>query len=124
MKAKESAKSLGLRKEVVQDFVSGAIYQPFDDRFREYYKSVGFDNPPNGTLNVTGSDENPADAVVTARVTLANGRDDYFMVEGRQSKSRSYEQGILSVEFKGFSSDPAATGSGFFNLTLFRCKRC
>lgn len=119
-KAKEKPLSVDRKSEVVQDFVSGSIYQPFDDRFREYYRAVNFNPPPNGTLSMTGSDENQAGAHITARVVLANGRDDYFSVEGRQGKSRSYEQGIESVEFKGYSSDPNYVGTGYFSLTLFR----
>ncbi|MEN6348865.1 MAG: hypothetical protein ABFD08_05620 [Syntrophomonas sp.] len=119
-KIKEKPLSLDRKSEVVQDFVSGSIYQPFDDRFREYYRAVDFNPPPNGTLSMTGSDENQGGAYITARVVLVNGRDDYFSVEGRQGKSRSYEQGIESVEFKGYSSDPNYVGSGFFSLTLFR----
>ncbi|MEQ8176362.1 MAG: hypothetical protein ABRQ26_15020 [Syntrophomonadaceae bacterium] len=122
VKAKEKPVSLGCGNEVIQDFVSGSIYQPFDDRFREYYRSVDFNPPPKGTLSMTGSDENQAGAYITARVVLANGRDDYFSVEGRQGKSRSYEQGIESVEFKGYSTDPNYVGSGYFSLTLFRHK--
>lgn len=122
MKVKAKGKTLSAEKnsEVVQDFVSGSIYQPFDDRFREYYRAVDFTPPPSGTLSLTGSDENQDGAYITARIVLANGRDDYFSVEGRQGKSRSYEQGIESVEFKGYSTDPNYVGSGFFNLTLFR----
>lgn len=122
MKVKAKGKPLSVERtcEVVQDFVSGSIYQPFDDRFREYYRAVDFNPPPNGTLSITGSDENQTGAYITARVVLASGRDDYFSVEGRQSKARSYEQGIESVEFKGYSTDPNYIGSGFFSLTLFR----
>ncbi|HWQ75581.1 MAG: hypothetical protein ABFD66_08945 [Smithella sp.] len=120
VKAKKRPLSVERKSEVVQDFVSGSIYQPFDDQFREYYRAVDFNPPPNGTLSMTGSDENQAGAYITARVVLANGREDDFSVEGRQGKSRSYEQGIVSVEFKGYSTDPSYVGSGYFSLTLFR----
>lgn len=120
VKAKQKPLAFEGKSDTVQDFVSGSIYQPFDDRFREYYRAVDFNPPPNGTLSMTGSDENQAGSFITARVVLANGRDDYFSVEGRQGKSRSYDQGIESVEFKGYSTDPNYVGTGYFSLTLFR----
>lgn len=106
--------------QLYQDFASGTIFQAFDDEYREYYRAEGFTAPPSGTVNISGSDANPPDYVITARILLANDLADYLSVEGSQGKSRSYKEGIKSVEIKGLSPDQSATGSGFYSLNLFR----